>query len=54
MTAMRSTRDDVDDDELEAEDGAAAPPGVATPDETGGGADSQVAELKDKWLRALA
>jgi len=57
MTATRRTNEDDEDEdeELEAplEDGAAAPSGVAGPDEAAA-AGSQVAELKDKWLRALA
>ena len=57
MTAMRHA-DDEEDEELEAEgeDGASAPPGIAAEDEAGAcaGAESQVAELKDKWLRTLA
>jgi len=56
MTAMRSAKDDDEDEELEAEgeDGASATPGVAAPDDAAAGAESQVAELKDRWLRALA
>jgi molecular chaperone GrpE len=56
MTAKRSANEDEEDEELEApdEDGASAPPDVDAPDEAAAGVESQVAELKDKWLRTLA
>lgn len=45
-----------DDDDFEADDGAAAAaaPETSALDEAGAGHEAQLAELKDKWLRALA